>query len=285
MSLLRSIAGGLRSLFRKERATEDLDEQLRGFLEMAAEEKMKEGMNRKEALRAVRLERGNLEVTKEVVRSAGWESFLETCWRDMRFGLRTLRKSPGFTAVAILTLALGIGANTAIFDLFHAVMLKSLPVTNPGELFRLGNDDNCCVVSGLQENFSIFSYALYQELRDHTPEFSELAAFQAETERFSLRRAGASSAPEPYVAEFVSGNYFYMFGVTAVVGRVFAGIDDTPSAPLTAILSYRAWRDHFGVDRSVINSTVILNGLPLTVLGVTPPGFYGDTLRSDPPDF
>ncbi len=124
MSVLRSMAAGLRSLFRKERAEMELDEELTGFLEMAAEEKMKEGMTCQEALRAARLEHGSLEVTKEVIRSATWESFIDTCWRDFRFGVRTLCKSPGFTAVAIITLGLGIGANAAIFSAVYAVLLN-----------------------------------------------------------------------------------------------------------------------------------------------------------------
>jgi macrolide transport system ATP-binding/permease protein len=178
---------------------------------MEAAEKMKQGMSRNDALREVRLERGSLEVTKGLVRSGGWEFLIETCWQDLRYAIRMLRKSPGFAAAVVLTLALGIGANTAIFTLTDAVMLKSLAVANPGQLYRLGDNNNCCVMVGTQNggSFVLYSYPLYEELRDHTPEFSELA-FEPWTSDLNVRRA--ASAAQPYKGEYVFGNYFPMFG-------------------------------------------------------------------------
>jgi macrolide transport system ATP-binding/permease protein len=286
MSLLRSIAGGLRSLFRGKQVSQELDEELNGFLEMAAEEKMKQGMTRKDALRAVRLERGSLEITKEVVRTARWESFVETLWQDLRFAARILRKSPGFTAVAVLTLALGIGANTAIFTLIDAVMLESLPVANPGQLYRLGDNNNCCVMVGTQNggSFVLYSYPLYEHLRDHTPEFTELAAFGSHLSDLSVRRQG-DAATEPYKGEFVSGNYFDMFGIGTFSGRTLTEKDDTAGAPPVAVMSYHTWQTHFGCNPSVIGAAFTINTVAYTVVGVAPPRFFGDTLRSDPPDF
>ncbi|TAM83927.1 MAG: ABC transporter permease [Acidobacteria bacterium] len=210
---------------------------------------------------------------------------MSTLIQDVKYGLRQLRRNPVYTAVAILTLALGIGANTAIFTLVDSIMLKSLPVVNPGELYRVGTANNCCVQSGNQGNWDLYSYDLYTQLSDHTPEFSQMAAFQAALSNLSVRRRGASGAAEPYLGEFVSGNYFSMFGISAYAGRAIMPADDQPNALPVAVMDYRTWQTHFGSDTSVIGSSFVINMVPYTVVGITPPAFFGDTLRSDPPDF
>jgi len=286
MPFLRNITSGLRSLFRKEQVDRELDEELRAYQEMATDEKMKQGMSRREALRAVRLERGSLEITKEVVRSGGWESFVETCWQDLRFAQRRLRVTPTFTIATVLTLGLGIGATTSIFTLVHAVLLKSLPVANPGELYRLGKESRCCYQGGYsqEKEFSLVSYDLYKYLRDTTKGFSELAAFPSLEMVFGLRRAGTSEAAQGYPGEFVSGNYFSMFGIRTYAGRALTDADDHSNAPPVVVMSYRLWQQKYGSDPSVIGSVFDIDGKPFTVVGITPPGFFGDSLRSSPPD-
>lgn len=210
---------------------------------------------------------------------------MSTLMQDLRYAVRRLRLSPGFALVCIITLALGIGANTAIFTLVDAVMLKSLPVADPSQLYRIGNANNCCVLGGMQGSWDIFSYDLYKQFRDHTQQFSSLAAFQAAEASLSVRRSGASGPAEPYNGEFISGNYFSTFGIRSFAGRVINPSDDKKGAAPVVVMSYRTWEQHYGGDPSVIGATFTINTLPYTVVGVAPPGFFGETLRADPPDF
>ena len=203
---------------------------------------------------------------------------------NLRYGLRQFRQSPVFAAAAIFTLALGIGGTTAIFTLIDAVMLRSLPVSDPATLYRVGDGDNCCVQSGPQNRWGMFSYPLYQRLKAETPEFEEVAAFQASSGRLSVRREGAGLAAKSLRTEYVTGNYFSTLGVNAFGGRLLAAADDTPAAPPAVVLSHHAWSLTYGGDRSVVGSTLIVEGHPFTVIGVAPPGFFGETLRGDPPD-
>lgn len=202
---------------------------------------------------------------------------------NLRYAVRQFRRSPVFTTAAILTLALGIGGTTAIFTLIHAVMLRSLPVSDPGRLYRVGEGDDCCIEGGPQDRWGMYSFPLYERLKAATPEFEEVAAFQAGGWVQSVRRESELAA-RPLHAEYVTGNYFSTLGVGAFGGRVLTPEDDRPSAPPVAVLSHRVWQNTYGGDPSVVGSTFIVGGHPFTVIGITPPGFFGETLRSDPPD-
>jgi predicted permease len=201
-----------------------------------------------------------------------------------RYTLRQFRQSPVFTTAAILTLALGIGGTTAIFTLIHAVMLRSLPVSDPERLYRIGDGDDCCVEGGPQDRWGMFSFPLYERLKAETPEFEEVTAFQAGRANVSVRREGFEIAARPLRSEYVTGKYFSTFGVRAFAGRVFTGDDDKASAPPVAVISHQVWQATYGANPSVLGSTFVVEGHPFTVIGIAPPGFFGETLRSDPPD-
>jgi predicted permease len=206
-----------------------------------------------------------------------------TLRQDIVYALRQMRLSPVFTLTALLTLALGIGATTAIFSLIHSVMLKSLPVVDPSRLYRVGEGNDCCVEGGPQDNWGMFSYQLYQRFKDAAPEFEQMAAFQAGGAQFSVRRSEEDRLAKPLHGEFVTGNYFSTFGIQPFAGRTLAPADDKPSASPAAVLSYRAWQQEYGADPRVIGASFMLNNRPFTIVGIAPPGFYGETLRSDPP--
>jgi predicted permease len=203
---------------------------------------------------------------------------------NLRYAMRQFRLSPVFTATAVLTLALGIGGTTAIFTLIHAVMLRSLPVADPAQLYRVGEGDDCCVEGGPQDRWGLFSFPLVERLKAQTPEFEEVAAFQAGPGRLSVRRQGLDAASRPLRSEYVTGNYFHVLGIKSLGGRLLMTDDDKPAAPPVAVLSHRAWQTIYGGDTSVVGSTFIVEGKPFTVVGVAPAGFFGETLRSDPPD-
>jgi len=209
--------------------------------------------------------------------------------QDIRYALRQLRKSPGFTLTAVVTLALGIGANTAIFTLVHGILMRSLPVTDPSSLYRIGDNDECCVEGGIPGNagdtgdFSIFSYDLYQYLKNSAPEFEQLAAVQSGRDRWTVRRG--NEIAKSLTGEFVSGNYFATLGLGAYAGRIFSDTDDTPSAAPATVISYKTWQGDYAADPSIVGSTIYIQARPFTVVGIAPPGFFGDRVADTPPDF
>jgi predicted permease len=203
---------------------------------------------------------------------------------NLRYVVRQFRMSPVFTVAAMLTLALGIGGTTAIFTLIHAVMLRSLPVADPATLYRVGEGDDCCVQGGPQDQWGMFSFPLVERIKTETPEFEQVTAFQAGIGRLSVRRERVETSPRPLRSEYVTGNYFSTLVVGAFGGRLFTGDDDTPASAPVAVLSHHSWQTTYGADTSVVGSTFVIEGHPFTVIGVAAPGFFGETLRSDPPD-
>jgi putative ABC transport system permease protein len=238
----------------------ELNEELGAYLEMEAAEKMKQGMNRKDAVRAVRLERGGLELAREVVRSAGWESFVETCWQDLRFGLRMLRKNPGFTAVAVLTLALGIGADTAIFSVVNGVLLHPLPYLAPQQLVQLHETSTAWGKDG----WGTASGPDFEDWRAQSYSFSGLASAFGD----GLNLTG-SSEPQRIRALNVSVDFLGILAAQPARGRLLSGDDFKPGAARVVVLSYGLWQRIFGADSSIVGKSLTLSGQVYTVVGIT----------------
>ena len=204
--------------------------------------------------------------------------------RDIVVAFRQFSKSPGYAITVVLTLALGIGANTAIFTLVHAVLMRSLPVADPKTLYRVGDLDDCCVNGGfINDNgdFDLFSWDLYQRFKETTPEFDQMAAMQSGGNRMTVRRGSEPAKSE--ITQYVSGNFFSTFGIGSYAGRVLTDKDDVAGATPVVVMSYDAWQSDYGADRSVVGSTFYFQGQPATVVGIAPPGFFGDRIRSGPP--
>jgi macrolide transport system ATP-binding/permease protein len=209
--------------------------------------------------------------------------------QDLGYAFRQLRKTPGFTLTVLLTLALGIGANAAIFTLVNAILLHNLPVTDPKTLIRIGDTDACCVNSGWNDegDYSLFATDTYTMFKKNLPEFEELAAMESgyAWRPLTVRRSGAQTLAKSVMATFVSGNYFRVFGLSPAAGRLLIDTDDQKGAPVTAVMSYDTWMQDFSGDPSVVGSAFYINTKPATIIGVAPKGFYGDRIDTNPPKY
>ena len=209
--------------------------------------------------------------------------------QDVRFAFRQLRRTPGFTVTAIITLALGIGANAAIFTLVNAVLTKNLPVADPKSLLLFADQNFCCVGSGTPPggDYGLFSTDVYEQLKKNAPEFEELAAMQAgfEYRPIVARRGATPETARSVMGEFVSGNYFRTFGLRPAAGQLFSDADDAQGAPIVAVMSYEKWKNDYASDQSIVGSTFFVNTKPVTIVGIAPEAFYGDRLSTTPPDF
>ena len=266
MSLIRSLAAGLRSLFRKEQVDRELDEELTGFLEMATEEKIKSGMSREDARREVRLEMGSPEVAKEIVGAAGWESLVETSWQDLRFAARMLRKNPSFTTVAVLTLALGIAANTTVLSWISATLLNPIPgVAHTSDLVTVMRGDRT------DHPTPPFSYPDLRDLSERTQTFSGLLGYHDDY----MSLTGVAK-PERIYGALTTANYFDVLGVHPILGRAFLPEEGTLRAGAAVIvIGYAVWQNHFAGDPQIVGKTIQINRHPYTVVGVAPRDFTG----------
>src|SRR5215831_6065317 len=209
--------------------------------------------------------------------------------QDLGYAFRQMRKTRGFTIVVLLTLALGIGANSAIFTLINAILLHNLPVTDPKTLVRIGDKDDCCVNGGWNDegDYSLFATDTYYMFKKSLPEFEELAAMESgyAWRPITVRRAGGQTVAKSVMGTFVSGTYFRVFGLSPAAGRLFLDGDDQNGAPITAVMTYDTWQQDYAGDPGVVGSTFYVNTRPATIVGIAPKGFYGDRIDTNPPKY
>ena len=287
MPLFENIRLGLKALFAKNRVNRELDDELQTFLDESVSEKMRAGMPYPDALRAARLEMGSRQSIKQEVRSAGWESVVESLWQDLRFSVRLLAKSPGFTAVAVISLALGIGSNTAIFTLINGLMLKSLPVRQPEQLVSFGTQVGGGRVDGITPGpLDLFPYRFYQRLQNPNSVFEGVCAYSSFRPIVSYRVSGWGQAASQGISQLVSGNFFQVFGAAPLLGRVFVPPDaEAPGRGTVAVISYRFWQQNLSGRPDAVGRTLDINDAPFTVIGVMPANFYGVSESDQAPDF
>jgi len=255
-----------RGLVKRNKDEQELDEEVRSYAEMLGDEKTRQGMNEQQAQRAARMEMGGIEQVKEEVRSARVGVWLETLWQDVRFGARMLRKSPGFTAVAVLTLALGIGANTAIFSAVDGILLERLPYANLSRLVTI-DGFKMFAAAGVEGTMSLSPDA-WKEIQVKAPAFEQLGTYGRG--EFALT---GESEPEKLNGAEVSGDFFSILGVRPMLGRPILPADLEAGGGHVVVLSCGLWRGTFGSDPAILERRIVLNERPYTVIGVMPPEF------------
>jgi predicted permease len=291
MSVFKSLTSGAKALLHSERRNDEIKEELRGYVEAAVDEKVRRGLTREEALRAANREIGTAETVRHKVWSASWEATVESLWQDIRYGARQLLKSPGFSIVAVLSLALGIGANTAIFTLINDLLLKSLPVRDPQQLVSFGKASGGGILGGFDHAgpIDIFAYDFYKSLErenEHEGKFQGICAFSSFPIQVSVRSgAGAGGPATQAVSHLVSGTFFSVLGAEPMIGRAI-GPEDTDAAGrnAVAVISHRYWEQGLAADPTVLGRTIDINGTLFTVVGVMPGNFYGVDLNEEAPD-
>ncbi|HWA96639.1 MAG TPA: ABC transporter permease [Terracidiphilus sp.] len=280
MRQLKNLVHGLRSLINRQRANGEIDEEIDGFLEASAAHKQQNGMSPEQARHAALVEMGSRNTLKHRVWSVWWESAAENLLKDVQLGLRSLAKRPAFTLVALLSLALGIGANTAIFTLIQQVLLSELPVRSPNELVTLGDATNSGIAGGVDVGqYGFFPWYAARQLEANPGPFQGIASFGSFLAKVSVRlpgAAGASQQAQLAAAGLVSGNYFKVLGAHAFLGRTLSPADDsTPDTGAVVVVSFHYWQSVLSSDPAILGKTLTINGTPFEVVGVMPPGFEG----------
>ena len=288
MSLRRDLSK-FAALFRRAKPVDDLEEEIRAHLAMEEQENLESGMPPEEAHYAALRRFGNLTLTQERSREMWQWNSMETLWQDARYGLRMLRKNPAFTIVAVITLALGIGANSAIFNVLDAVLLRLLPVKAPEQLVVLTDPDSHGRSYGAEGgNRSLLGFSEFENLRDHNDVFSGVVAADSEAPKLDVNigsPSGGPTAEEPETArvQLVSGDYFSVLGVRAAAGQTFTReVDRARGAAPVAVISYSFWKERFNLDPAILGKTIRIHQTPFEVIGVTPSGFFGTTVGQAP---
>ena len=292
MGLFSNLASGIRALLNRTRVEHEMDDELHAFLDASTEQKRRSGMTPDEAARIARIEMGSTNAVKHNIRSAGWETSVENLWQDTRFSLRGLAKSPGFTAIALLSLALGIGGNTAIFTLINQVILRNLPVRNPEQLVTFGKNNGSGIAGGIDlGSYGLFPWYFTRNLQQNPGPFQGIASYCSFSDKVSIRPPsanGVSDTSSPAIlgpASLVSGNYFTVLGAQPFMGRAINLADDaTPGTGAVVVLSHHFWQHSLSSDPAILGKTISINGTPFAVIGVMPEAFHGLKQDLEPPD-